>query len=319
MKKNLNIIDSWRYFHRNEVAYTYIDPSRRNRNSRIDYVLLSNFLNSCVKKAEIITSPAPDHKCVLIELDTSKRLRGKGYWQMNTSILKEENYLTFMKNIIIETSKSYKNEISARMLLDLIKFKIKENTIKYCCHRNKMKSDNIKAFEDRISTMDTKIAQNDSLTLKDVNYLKTSRCEYQEKLNQLYLERAEGARIRSKSKWLEKGEKNTGFFHKLEKQRQMNKRIDMIKNNEGELFVEDNKILNECKAFYENLYQSKNIDSTDINNFFNTVKMKKTLNLKLSHCCDGYITVTECYSALKLMGKNKSSGLDGIPTEFYLA
>ena len=61
-----------------------------------------------------------------------------------------------MKNIIIETSKSYKNKISARMLLDLIKFKIKENRIKYCCHRNKMKSDNIKAFENKISTLDTK-------------------------------------------------------------------------------------------------------------------------------------------------------------------
>ena len=82
------------------------------------------------------------------------------------------------------------------------------------------------------------------MTLEDVNYLKTSRCEYPEKLNELYLERAEGARIRSKSKWLEMGEKNTGFFHKLEKQRLMNKRIDMIKNIGRKLFIEDNKILN---------------------------------------------------------------------------
>ena len=95
-------------------------------------MLLSHFINSCVKKVDFTASPAPDHKCVFVEIDMSKKKRGKGYWQTNTSILQEENDIKLIKDIIRVTNKNYKNHISARMLLDLIKFKIKENTIKYC-------------------------------------------------------------------------------------------------------------------------------------------------------------------------------------------
>ena len=143
--------------------------------------------------------------------------------------------------------------------------------------------------------------------------------EIQDELNKLYLEKAEGTRIRSKSKWLEQGEKNTTFFHRLEKQRQSNKNIEEIKNIEGHAIVDDTEMLNECTKFYETLYQSNNVDITDIHIIFGSVTMPKMLNTEQSKLCDGHITLNECYTALKLMGKNKSSGLDGIAIEFYFA
>ena len=71
--------------------------------------------------------------------------------------------------------------------------------------------------------IDTELANNNMLSVIVKENLKFKRVEYQEKLNKLCLETSEGARIRSKCKWIEQGEKNTSFFHRLEKQRQSNK------------------------------------------------------------------------------------------------
>lgn len=47
----------------------------------------------------------------------------------------------------------------------------------------------------------------------------------QNQLDNLYIEKAKGAFIRSKAKWIEQGEKNSSYFYSLEKRRQTKKCI----------------------------------------------------------------------------------------------
>lgn len=52
--------------------------------------------------------------------------------------------------------------------------------------------------------------------------------ELQSKLDHLYLERAQGAYIRSRAKWIEEGEKNSSYFSKLETNRQQRNSISSL-------------------------------------------------------------------------------------------
>ena len=69
-------------------------------------------------------------------------------------------------------------------------------------------------------------------------------------------------------------------------------------------------------SFYENLYTSKNIDSNDIVQYLNEVYCP-TLNQCDKDMCDAIPTMDECKAAVNYMKNDKSSGSDGIPSEFY--
>ena len=65
----------------------------------------------------------------------------------------------------------------------------------------------------------------------------------QVKLDDMYREKANGAFIRSRARWIELGEKNTSYFYGLEKHRQSKKRINKLKKNET--IMDDQKQVND--------------------------------------------------------------------------
>ncbi len=80
---SLDVKDVWRLKNPNEKQFTYIDPSDRGYNSRIDLFLVKDIILKDVIESSIIQAPSPDHKAVKIKISLSKRKRGKGYWKMN--------------------------------------------------------------------------------------------------------------------------------------------------------------------------------------------------------------------------------------------
>ena len=314
-KQNLNILDIWRFHNPNKKSYTYINPTNSSRNSRIDYILANSYINSCTKLTSIIPAPTPDHKCVLIQVDYSNRKRGQGYWKLNSFVLNETCYQKMIEKLITKTVNDYKNHLSARVLLDFLKLRIKESSIKYCINRAKKHSQIIRNVENKLHNIDNLIASNSNS--ENTEELQKDRNTYQNQLDEYYLEKSEGARIRSKCKWIEQGERNTKFFHQLEKQRQSKNVIDDLTTHDGSHAITDEEILNECKDFYQNLYTSKNIDEEAISNYINETKVPNKLSDEEQEICEGVISIEECTNALKLMGNDKSPGLDGLPIEFY--
>jgi hypothetical protein len=57
-------------------------------------------------------------------------------------------------------------------------------------------------------------------------------------VSQIYIQKAKGAQIRSREKWVELGEKNNSYFLGLEKQRQVRKSI-----SNANIFI--NQIINQ--------------------------------------------------------------------------
>ena len=94
-------------------------------------------------------------------------------------------------------------------------------------------------------------------------------------LDNIYDQKAEGIRIRSRCKWYEAGKKCTKYFLNLEKRHVEGSFITSLYEN-GELI--NNKIGIERKMFdfYSNLYQEKsNLLPSCINNFLQSIDLPK--------------------------------------------
>ncbi len=90
----------------------------------------------------------------------------------------------------------------------------------------------------------------------------------QSQLDELYSEKANGAYIRSRARWIEKGEKSSSYFFGLEKQRQTKKKISKFRINE--IITDDQKVI---LLFYSNLYKS-NYNKADCDSLFGIIRDK---------------------------------------------
>ena len=76
----------------------------------------------------------------------------------------------------------------------------------------------------------------------------------QEEILEIRKNRLKGQCIRSKSKWIEEGEKPTKYFINLETQNYVSKQIPNIEKDDGSVIFDQMEILHETKCFYENLF-----------------------------------------------------------------
>ncbi len=305
------LIDIWRKQHIDKVSFTYIDPSSRGYNARIDFFLCSDCIAPCIANSNISHAPTPDHKAVDICIKLSNKTRGKGYWKMNVSVLQDEQYIKSMELLIKDTFEEYENYINKPSLWEFMKIRIKNLTIKYCVSKAQGKQNTISILEEKINHIDSILA-----TREDIK-LDIERREIKQDLETLYYEKAIGYQIRSRAKWVESGERSTRYFLGLEKSRQSKNVIESLKNEHGDVASEDRDILEVARKFYMNLYRTDESSEVEIEHYFDSVHLDKTLDINEQLTCEGDVSYTECEQAVKNMKSNKSPGLDGICVEFY--
>ena len=72
--------------------------------SRIDFFLVAKNLTQYVKKSEIYPSIAPDHRAIYISFSwTNGKSRGPGLWKFNNILLKDEHYVTKIRETYSRT------------------------------------------------------------------------------------------------------------------------------------------------------------------------------------------------------------------------
>ena len=97
--QNYNLVDIWRELHPDEKKYTW-QKYNENKQSRLDFFLISSSLLPFVQKAEIVSGFCSDHSGITLELDFSKFKRGRGFWKFNSSLLKDSIYVDKVKSTI---------------------------------------------------------------------------------------------------------------------------------------------------------------------------------------------------------------------------
>ena len=312
LKKFVEICDLWRKIHPTTVEYTYVDSSNRNYMSRIDYIMASEMLSNNVKIICTKVAPVPDHKAVIVVFEANECIRGKGYWKINNSVLKDDSYKKSIIEIFKQTINEYKDIATKRNMWDLCKIRFKEFSIKYCIEKKRGTVNLLKGLEDEINQLDNCILQQrNNVTLIE------NRKILKQKYDALNIGISKGAQIRSRAHWFEEAERSTSFFLRLEQKRQINNKISGLKSEDGTMATGDAEVLKVAGKFYEKLFSSNNVEKAKIEDYLNTTDITTQLNEEDALQCEGLLSISECAHAVKNLKKNKAPGLDGLTNEFY--
>ncbi len=128
-----NIMSDWgfsdifRIQHSNLKLFTHVDK-QHNTQTRLDFFLIDDKLvNYPVCDSSISHGFKSDHSYVSLKLKGHSIIHGRGYWKLNNSLLKSEEFNEGIREIIQDTINSDFDSYNG--LWDTIKFKIKSYAI----------------------------------------------------------------------------------------------------------------------------------------------------------------------------------------------
>lgn len=315
--KSLKLVDIWRDLNKTKTQFTW---SRKNRSesTRIDYFLVSPEIRKNCSSCDIrpIVSKLTDHNCVSMKINLNRGDKGRGYWKLNTSVLKDEGYIKKITSLIKEYKIKAVDYNDLRILWDNFKIEVRDFTINHCKINAKIKKQSLQMLEEKLKLLNQKVDNIPRQNTKHEIIREISIVENQ--IDNIYSQKIKGNQIRSRVKWIEKGEKNTSFFLGLEKTRQSKKTITQLYDDNGNITNDQEKILLLEVNYYKNLYSSTNPDTSEIKKYIEKVNCPK-LSKSDSDLCGGELTIDECTNAIFKMKLNRSPGLDGLNVEFYRA
>ena len=129
------------------------------------------------------------------------------------------------------------------------------------------------------------------------------------------MQEAEGAKIRSRAKWFEEGEKPTRCFFRRENQRAAKNSFESLTNSQGQEVSSQIDIESILVDFCKNLYSKDNLDLRVKESLIDDLEF--VLSDSELDSCEGEFTKDELFAALGGFQTGKSPGSDGLPTEFY--
>ncbi|KAK6195898.1 hypothetical protein SNE40_001230 [Patella caerulea] len=214
--------DVYREYYPNLKKYTW---RKKNppKQARLDFFLVSNSLMPKITTTRIETKYRSDHSPVLLEIKLSDLQKGQGLWKLNTSLLKDKQYIDLIKNLIKEIKSQYavvlyKREnieqvenkslqftISDYEFLDILLMEIRQKTVTYSIYkRNEQKK-----AESSLLKEITKLENDSNIEFERLE-------QKQNELIDLRKVKMRGKFIRSRALWIEEGERPTKYFCKME-------------------------------------------------------------------------------------------------------
>uniref|UniRef100_A0A3Q3BIJ9 Reverse transcriptase domain-containing protein n=1 Tax=Kryptolebias marmoratus TaxID=37003 RepID=A0A3Q3BIJ9_KRYMA len=235
--------------------------------------------------------------------------RRGSYWKLNSSVLKHEAVSKMVHSLIQRfwckslVEKKFCNN------WELLKFELSKFLRTYTSSFAKTK----RAEEENVISEITSITQKIPENLSENEH---SRLIYlQNKLDDIYRMKAEGAFVRSRKRWLEEGEQNSAYFFRLEKFQAKINTIQKL-NIDGDITDDPRKIAKYSSEFYTKLYESKyNNNSTC--RFLRSLTDTKKIDMDSKESCDKPIILQEIICAIENLKSNKSPGPDGLTSELY--
>jgi exonuclease III len=314
VKSSLDIVDVWRLHNPTLKRFTW---RRRRLNapsqqSRIDYCLLSSTLVDKTTECEILIGFRSDHSLVTLNIgNADPPPRGRGYWKFNNELLEDPGYVNFIKDNL--KGDKYVSEFSGDPILDwdALKMMLRRDSVSFAIRKRKNMLKYADELEAQLKESERKLNEStqDNAAECAEEFFK-NKAEWQSYNNS----KIAGARVRSKAKWIEEGEKNSKYFLNLEKRNQERKTISHLITDNDLHVTSPKDIMHEVTGFYRKLYDTDDkVDDDLYHEFCSDTKLEDSQAESLEHM----INIIECKKALDEMPSNKSPGSDGITAEFY--
>ena len=215
---------------------------------RLDYWLIRDACQDDIEKSDIIPSINSDHSAIFLHFNClDKQKHGPSFWKFNASLIDDNDFVTLINESVLVWLNEFHEVTDKRLLWDLIKYRIRQVSIKYRKEKARKKRKQISDIE--ISLRYCEERCNESPTLENQEELEMLKMEY----DSIYEQIAKGAIIRSKATWYEKGEKSNKYFLNLETHKKAKSSVLKVFNDEGMLITDPKKILQEIQNFCSNL------------------------------------------------------------------
>ena len=311
----LDLIDIQRVKHPKLRKYSYESKALKVK-SRIDFFLVAKHLEQYVKKSEIYSSVAPDHKAIYISLSWSNPTpRGPGLWKFNNSLLNDEEYVNKIRETYAHTCVYYSDSVNKRLFWEMLKMEIRAATISFS--KDIAKSTYRREMEIRrqLDVLDDIICNNFhfseiDLVLKEFDNLKTE-------LQSIYDKKGMAAIFRSKCRWIEMGERPTKYFFNLEKRNYIKKTITELRMEDETAIKDETQILDAIENYFNNLYMSTDgTTQDDYDQYIQDLSLPRLSDEERDNM-EGLLTYEECKKVLETFQNDKSPGEDGFTVEFY--
>ena len=118
-------------------------------------------------------------------------------------------------------------------------------------------------------------------------------------LHNIIEEQKEGAKIRSRARWVEEGEQNYKIFLKFRiKNNVSNNSIKQLKTDNVDYVISNKDTLEEQYNFYKKLCESDNISENNVKNYLNKTNNLNKLSEREAKLLKGEITEIECRYAI---------------------
>ena len=307
-----DLVDIWRIRNPEKRKFTW-RQKKPFIQQRLDYWLISDYLQDFIEEVDIIPSIKSDHSAITLQINSIEdKGRGPSHWIFNSSLLDDDNYVNLITSRCQDWLIKFQDVEDKQLLWDLVKYRIRQNTISYSKTKAKERKNKLADLENRLKRSDELCACH--ATEQNKLDLEKLKGEY----DSMYDYITRGNIVRSKATWYEKREKNNKYFLGLEKSRNKKNCIRKLVNKRGQAVTNSKVIMTELRSFYEDLYDNKDSDvDNDDGQFFEQSLNIPKLSENLSLYCDELLTYTECYKALEKFDNNKSPGNDGLTAEFY--
>lgn len=210
------LLDSFRYLHPSTPGFTRTKWNGALA-SRIDLIDISFLWVSSVTSCSVLLYPFSDHCGVLISFSNPDSIPpGPGLWKLNTAILREAEYVKLISDFWQSWRASRKHFSSVIKWWDDGKSRLKGLTINYCKERYSADEQNRDVLVNLMSHLKAEMNAGSASVV----------APYQSALSAhatLDRETARGAQVRSRVRWIEKGELCAAYFVRLEEKHRVDR------------------------------------------------------------------------------------------------
>lgn len=300
---HLAVEDLWRIRNPDSTAVTRVSPDGQS-GSRIDRIYTPTALRALFKGPTHTPTAFSDHQAVLLEIADPTHAPSP-YWKLNTSLLTDAAYCDLVRRIIEEVTTNNK-PLSPGDLWERLKGDFRTASKAYAREKARNLARKQTLLQARLTELLSAIPLPED-ALEEANKIKSD-------LSEMELRRLAGARIRSRARWIEAGEKPSRLFSGLEKSRKAANSIPAVYSASGTSLTTQPLIKARIREYYADLYDARPYSSSAQRGL--TKRVTRKLSPQQKKACEGLLTLDELSKACKTAPRHKSPGPDGLPAEF---
>ena len=125
---DMDLVDIWRIRNPDKRLFTWKQTIKR----RLDFWLISDICQDEVEQVKIIPSIKSDHSAITLLFNGIEEQRhGPSHWKFKSNLTKDEEYIKLITESVPVWIEDFKDVNDKRVLWDLIKYRIRQVSMRY--------------------------------------------------------------------------------------------------------------------------------------------------------------------------------------------